>query len=61
MREKNAYSSSGNSGKVIIKVMIGGRHCPCALSEDGDLTWFMISAMAEDEDLWTYLAGISTK
>jgi len=36
VREKGAYSSSGNGGKIIVKVVIGGRHCSCALSEDGD-------------------------
>ena len=60
-REKSAYSSSGNSGEIVVKVVIGGRHCSCALSEDGDLSWFVISVMAEDDDPWTYLAGISTK
>ena len=61
VREKSAYSSSGNGGKIVVKVVIGGRHCSCALSEDGDLSWFVISVMGEDEDLWTYLAGISAK
>ena len=42
-------------------VVIGGRHGSCALSKDGDLLWFVISVTEENEDLWTYLARISTK
>ena len=61
MREKGAYSSLGNSGKIVVKVVIGGRHCSCAPPKDGDLLWFVISVVAEDEDLWTYLARISAK
>jgi hypothetical protein len=61
VREKSAYSSSGNTGKIIVEVVIGGRHCSCALSKDGDLSWFVISTMAENEGLWTYLARISAK
>ena len=59
--KKSAYSSSGNSGKVIVKVVIGGGDRSCALSKNGDLSGFVISAMAEDKDLWTHLAGVSTK
>ena len=61
MREKSAYSSSGNSGKIIVEVVIGGRNRSFALSKNGDLSWFVISAMAKDKDLWTHLAGVSTK
>ena len=49
VREKSAYSGSGNTGKIIVEVVIGGRHCSCALSKDGDLSWFVISTMAENE------------
>src|SRR5712691_5951919 len=59
--EKNAYSSPGNSGKIVVKVVVGDRHRSCALSKDGDLSWFVISAMAENEVLWAYLARISPK
>ena len=61
VREKNAYSSSGNSGKVVVKIVVGDRRCSCALSKDGDLSRFVISEMAENEVLWTYLARISPK
>ena len=61
VREKSAYSSSGKSGKIVVEVVIGGRHCSFALSKNGDLWWFVISAMAEDKDLCTHLAGISAK
>ena len=61
VRENSAYSSSGKSGKIIVEVVIGGRNRSFALSKNGDLSWFVISALAEDKGLWTYLAGISTK
>jgi hypothetical protein len=61
VRERGAYSSSGNSGKIIVEVVIGGRDRSCALSKDGDLLRFVISTMAENEDLWTYFTRISTK
>jgi len=51
VREKNAYSSSGNSRKVVVKIVVGDRHSSCALSKDGDLSRFVISAMAENEVL----------
>jgi hypothetical protein len=61
VREKNAYSSSGNTGKIVVKVVVGGRNCSCALSKEGDLSLFLISVMGENEVLWKYLSRISPK
>ena len=45
VRETSTYSSSGNSGKIVVEVVIRHRPCSCTLSEDGDLSWFVIPAM----------------
>jgi len=33
-----SYSSSSNTGKIVVEVVIGCGHCSSALSEDGDLS-----------------------
>jgi len=60
-QETRAYSSSSNSGKIVVEVVKGRRYRPCALSEDSDLLWSVIPAMARGQCIQTYLAGISTK
>jgi len=42
VRETSTYSSSGNSGKIVVEVVIRHGLCSCALPEDGDLSWFVI-------------------
>jgi hypothetical protein len=39
-KRASTYGSSGNSGEILVEVVIGGRHCSCALSEDSDLSCF---------------------
>jgi len=46
VRETTTYSSSGNSGKIVVEVVIRHSLCSCTLPEDGDLSWSVIKAMA---------------
>ena len=39
--ETRTYSGSGNSGKIVVEVVKGDGSCPCALSEDGNLSWIV--------------------
>ena len=32
------YSSSGDSRKIVVDIVIGGGHCPCTLSKESDLS-----------------------
>jgi len=48
-KETRACSSSSNSGKIVVEVVKGCRHRLCALSEDGDLSWSVIPAMARGQ------------
>ena len=44
------YSSSGDRRKIVIEIVIGGRHCSRTLSKDSDLSWVVIPATEKDED-----------
>src|SRR6266851_5183725 len=59
LRKTSAYSSSGNSGKILVEVVIGSRQCSCTLSKDSHLLSFVIPAIRGG--VKTYLAGIPTK
>jgi hypothetical protein len=59
----NTHGSSGNSGEILVEVVIGGRDRSCALSEDSDLSCFRDTSYTRKT--WTrrrtYLARISAE